>query len=87
MLIERHDAAHTDPPGRRMYTQAEFDAAQGEIARLRATLQLQQASYEREIQIEVAAERERCAALCELMMLRSDKPHTPADCAAVIRGT
>jgi len=37
MLIERHDTAHTDPPARRLYTQAEFDAAQAEIDRLRAT--------------------------------------------------
>jgi len=36
MLIERHDAAHTDQPGRRLYTQAEFDAAQAEIVKLRA---------------------------------------------------
>lgn len=34
----------------------------------------------------VAAERERCAKLCEGLMFRSDKPCAPADCAAAIRG-
>jgi len=38
-------------------------AAQAEIDRLRALLQRQQASYEREMAIEVAAERERRRAL------------------------
>lgn len=30
-------------------------------------------------------EREACAKVCEELMLRSDKPHYPMDCAAAIR--
>jgi hypothetical protein len=33
-----------------------------------------------------AAERERCAEVCQALMYRSDKLHTPEDCAASIRG-
>ena len=51
------------------------DAA--EIDRLRETLKLQQTSYEREIALDVAAERERCAKLCEGMHAE-DGPHAYA---------
>ena len=37
-----------------------IDEAMAEIELLRDTLKLQQRSYEREIELEVAAERERC---------------------------
>lgn len=42
--------------------EAQADAAAREIERLVATLTLQQASYEREIALDVSAERERCIA-------------------------
>jgi hypothetical protein len=57
-----------------------------EIERLRATLALQQASYEREIALDVAEERERCAKLCEsLEDSFSDSRRDPAEFAALIR--
>ena len=37
---------------------------QTQVKQLQDTLALQKRSYEREIELEVAAERERCAALC-----------------------
>jgi hypothetical protein len=61
-----------------------------DIACLQALLKLQKSSYEREIEIEVAAERERCAKLCD--PTNADRPEdwteyakTRAECAARIR--
>ena len=59
-------------------------AVAAERERCENLLELQQASYEREIQIEVAAERERCARLCENLRVigrEADK----FDCAHAIR--
>ena len=55
----------------------EIEKRDSEIALLRANLELQQKSYEREIVLEVAAERERCAMVCELLPAPSE--YGPSD--------
>ena len=71
-----------------------IDAAENaayEIDRLRDTLALQQRSYEREIVLEVAEERERCASICDAQgdEWDSDAVQTyknyAAHCASAIR--
>ncbi len=44
---------------------AELRRLHAEVNELKRTLALQQQSYEREIQIEVEAEREECARVCQ----------------------
>jgi hypothetical protein len=68
---------------------AELRRLHAEVNELKRTLALQQQSYEREIQIEVEAEREACARLCE--ELAAERPTTGAgkliaqECAEAIR--
>lgn len=54
------------------------------------TLRIQKRSYEREIEIEVAAERERCANLCDAVAADTRDDHfdaiTAEECASRIRG-
>jgi hypothetical protein len=77
---------------------AELRRLHAEVNELNRTLALQQQSYEREIQIEVEAEREACAKVCEQQKNRwvdgSDQwgnscparlRVTPSSCAAAIR--
>ena len=67
------------------------DELGAEVDQLHALLKHQQKSYEREIEIEVAAERERCAALCEQIAALYERAHEPGNegvadyCATAIR--
>lgn len=71
-----------------LYDQAALDAAVvAERERYETVLKLQQASYEREIQIEVAAERERWRAVlsaCDAALGQCE-PCAAAECGAVQR--
>lgn len=51
----------------RAYAAAAVSDLQAQVKQLQDTLALQKRSYEREIELDVAAERERCAKLCEAM--------------------
>ena len=66
------------------------DALARRVAELESTMALQQASYEREIRIEVEAERERCAKLCDgVVDVDNEQAFVAAAqmCAAAIRTT
>jgi len=54
-----------DPTHNQEDAAAELRRLHAEVNELKRTLALQQQSYEREIQIEVEAEREACAKVCE----------------------
>jgi hypothetical protein len=71
-----------------VYDQSAIDAAvAAERERLENLLALQKQSYEREIALEVAAERERCAALCLSRSANGNyRADNREDCAALIRG-
>jgi hypothetical protein len=72
---------------------AELRRLHAEVNELKRTLALQQQSYEREIQIEVEAEREACAKECDAVAQKmDDEGEGPTgyiawvtDCAASIR--
>jgi hypothetical protein len=71
---------------------------QEQVKQLQDTLALQKRSYEREIELEIAAERERCAKVCDdigdeyqrregmkFPELRTDAETGASKCAAAIR--
>jgi uncharacterized phage infection (PIP) family protein YhgE len=65
---------------------AELRRLHAEVNELKRTLALQQQSYEREIQIEVEAEREACAKVCDARCIADGWEGFYADeCAAEIR--
>ena len=65
---------------------AELRRLHAEVNELKRTLALQQQSYEREIQIEVEAEREACAKVCDVRCVEDGWEGGYADeCAAEIR--
>jgi len=65
---------------------AELRRLHAEVNELKRTLALQQQSYEREIQIEVEAEREACAKVCDARCIADGWEGCYADeCAAAIR--
>jgi hypothetical protein len=72
-------ALYTHPPRR--------ECLHAEVNELKRTLALQQRSYEREIQIEVEAEREACAKVCDARYMGDNNREDmeARRCAAAIR--
>jgi hypothetical protein len=66
---------------------AELRRLHAEVNELKRTLALQQRSYEREIQIEVEAEREACAKVCDARYMGDNNREDmeARRCAAAIR--
>jgi hypothetical protein len=66
---------------------AELRRLHAEVNELKRTLALQQQSYEREIQIEVEAEREACAKVCDARYMGDNNREDmeARRCAAAIR--
>jgi hypothetical protein len=82
-LADALEAWTLGKPTRHHKAAAELRRLHAEVNELKRTLALQQQSYEREIQIEVEAEREACAKVCDER--ESPNLYGKRECAAAIR--